>query len=122
MQLNLAGQTVSRVCFDYGLVIMTGSDSELRIETAAKIGEAGQAATEFAPDAPGPVAAQLVQLLRTEISQAEVSSSGALVVIFSGGVELLVAPDSDYEAWQVVGPKERVICMPGGELAAWRGE
>lgn len=122
MQLKLKGQTVSRVCFDYGLVIQMSSDCELRIETTANFREAGQPSIRFAPETPGAVAMQLVQLMRREVSRAEVSSSGTLSLIFSDETELVVPPDSDYEAWQLIGPDWRVVCMPGGELATWSGQ
>lgn len=47
------------------------------------------------------------------------SAAGQLTICFPGG-ELLVAPTRDYEAWSIVGPNhERMICLPGGEVAVW---
>ncbi len=46
---------------------------------------------------------------------------GTLMLTFTDGATLRCAPSEDYEAWQVVGgsPENLVVCMPGGELAAW---
>jgi hypothetical protein len=49
------------------------------------------------------------------------TTDGALLLSFTDGSLLRCEPDSNYEAWQVVGgwPQYLVVCQPGGELAVW---
>jgi hypothetical protein len=120
MDLNLQGQSVTRVCFDTALTVLTSQDCELRVETDAAIQAADGKLTPFDPESPGVAAVPLVQLTSDSIIVAEVGSLGNLVIVFESGVELSVAPHVEYEAWGVVGPDgRRVTCMPGGELALW---
>jgi hypothetical protein len=47
-------------------------------------------------------------------------ADGFLTIEFTGGVVLEVQPDEQFESWNAVGPNgERIVCMPGGEMAYW---
>ncbi|MDG4794966.1 DUF6188 family protein [Micromonospora sp. WMMD1082] len=120
MDLNLGGQSVTRVCFDASFTILTSGDCELRIETESIIKTPAGDMVTFDPESPGNAAIYLTQLVRESVTSAEVGSVGNLRVAFGSGAELAVAPHIEYEAWGLVGPKERrVTCMPGGEVALW---
>lgn len=120
MDLNLRGQSVTHICFDAALTLLTSEDYEVRVETDASVQAPGGGHVLFDPESPGPTAAQLVSLVHDTITSAEVGSVGGLLISFESGAELAVAPDSDYEAWELVGPnRSRVVCMPGGEIARW---
>ncbi|MGV9851227.1 DUF6188 family protein [Streptomyces sp. NPDC003442] len=123
MDLNLRGQSVTRVCFDAAFTLLTGEDYEVRVETSASIQVPGRDLALFDPESPDATAAQLVSLVHDTVTSAEVGSAGDLLISFESGAELAVAPDSDYEAWGLVGPNgSRVVCMPGGEIARWSGQ
>ncbi|MFS7880038.1 DUF6188 family protein [Streptomyces asiaticus] len=120
MDLNLRGQSVTRVCFDATLTLLTSEDYEVRVETDASIQGPGGDLVLFGPESPGAAAVQLVSLVHDVVASAEVGSPGDLLISFESGAELAVAPNSDYEAWGLVGPSgSRVVCMPGGEIARW---
>jgi Family of unknown function (DUF6188) len=66
------------------------------------------------PDRPATVAPALAVLHRS-VEWASTSDEGALTLAFDDGSGLTVWPNSDFEAWQVVGPGSAlVVCMPGG--------
>ncbi|GGR30583.1 DUF6188 family protein [Streptomyces aurantiogriseus] len=123
MDLNLQGQTVTRVCFDGAFTVLASGGSELRIETEAVLQVPGRRQVSFDPEFPDVVTVHLVALLRDVINVAEVGAVGDLVIEFGSGVKLAVRPHEDYEAWGLVrGDGGRVICMPGGEIALWGRE
>lgn len=122
MHLSIEGQTVTRVCFDEALVFLFSSDYELRIETSTTLEADELGSSAFEPESPGVAAATLVQLLHENVTLARTSPQGTLQLKFDCGTALTVAADPDYEAWGLVGPKERVVCMPGGEVATWPKE
>ncbi|WP_420823919.1 DUF6188 family protein [Streptomyces roseifaciens] len=120
MDLNIQGQSVTRVCFDAALTILTSEDCELRVESEATLGMRDGALIPFAPESPGTAAADLVELRSDVIVSAEVGSAGELAVTFESGRKLVVSSHGEYEAWGFVGCRgRRVTCMPGGELAVW---
>ncbi|WP_432280731.1 DUF6188 family protein [Streptomyces luomodiensis] len=120
MDLKLRGQSVTRVCFDAALTLLTNEDYEVRVETDASIQAPGGDLVLFDPESPGPAAVQLVNLVQDAVASAEVGSAGDLLISFESGAKLTVPPNSDYEAWGLVGPNgSRVTCIPGGEIARW---
>ncbi|MFD7757263.1 DUF6188 family protein [Streptomyces sp. NPDC059757] len=123
MNLDLRGQTVTRICFDAALTVLTSEDCELRVETEAVLHVPDGDHVSFDPESPDVAAPHLVRLSGDVIAEAEVEGVGNLVIEFQSGMKLTVRPDDDYEAWGLVGPKgRRVTCMPGGEIAVWSGE
>jgi len=65
----------------------------------------------------------LLALYPCRLASAAVNNNATLRLGFDNGAVLVVPPDSDYEAWQIIGPgTTMVICVPGnsGELAIWR--
>ena len=121
MRLAIVGSSVTRVCFDYALTIFTSSDYELRIETKSTIKVADKGPTSFEPEDPAAVASKLLSLVGMEVSEAMAIETGLLMLRFDMNAELLAEPHVEYEAWSLSGPGgERVVCMPGGELAIWK--
>jgi hypothetical protein len=120
MDLGVQGQSVIRVCFDAAVTVLTSEDCQLRVETEAVIRSPQGEMVRFDPESPGVAAIHLAQLVRDAVTLAEAETVGGLRMVFESGAELAVAPDAEYEAWGLVGPKgRRVVCTPGGELALW---
>ena len=120
MKLTWEGDSVISVCFDGAVTLQTSADYELRVETNAAIEIPGEAALAFDPERPGTVAARLVNLIGKRVSRAEATNTGVLDIHFDDRVQLVVPPNDNYEAWSISGPRqERIVCMPGGELAIW---
>ncbi len=121
--MGVRGQSISRVCFDAAITMLTSEDCELRVETEAVIRSPEGEVVRFDPESPGIAAIHLALLVRDSVTMAEAGTVGELRMAFESGAELTVAPDAEYEAWGLVGPKDRrVVCTPGGELAQWSGQ
>jgi hypothetical protein len=59
--------------------------------------------------------APLLHLLNAAISRVAISAEGDLGVDFESGERVEVAPDPDYEAWELEGlGRLIVVCAPGG--------
>lgn len=119
--IPLAGKEVSRCVIDGAFTMEFGEGELLRIEggfifqtTAGRYELSAERTEELGP---------ALGVLGKTISWSGTSEGGQLDVHFVDGTALRVLPDSQYEAWEVVGKGGfRVVCMPGGELAIWRGE
>jgi Family of unknown function (DUF6188) len=117
----LTGKTVSRCVVDRSFSMEFGEGELLRIEgefivesTTRRHALSAERVEELGP--------ALVVVGKT-ISWLGASEGGELDLQFEDGTRLHVSPDSQYEAWEVVGRGGfRVVCMPGGALAIWRGE
>ncbi|GAA2794694.1 hypothetical protein GCM10010452_23720 [Crossiella cryophila] len=67
-------------------------------------------------------AASSPTLTGTVVQAAAANESGLLLIEFDDAV-LRVEPDENYEAWSFAGPDgDKVICLPGGELAVWAAQ
>jgi hypothetical protein len=61
-----------------------------------------------------------LELFGTRVLAAVAFKDGRLRLLFDGGVQLHIPPDSWYEAWSAVGPGSlRAVCLPRGGLAIW---
>jgi hypothetical protein len=61
-----------------------------------------------------------LELLGARVVAAMAFKDGRLRLLFDGGTQLHVPPDSWYEAWSAVGPGAlRAVCLPRGGLAIW---
>jgi hypothetical protein len=61
-----------------------------------------------------------LELFGARVLAAVAFKDGRLRVLFDGGNQLHVPPDSWYEAWSAVGPGSlRAVCLPRGGLAIW---
>jgi hypothetical protein len=71
------------------------------------------------PTALGPTLSTLHKIVHS----ARVYKDGCLEVNFADGSSLSVKPDSEYEAWEIVGSGGlRMVCGPGGRLSLWQRE
>jgi hypothetical protein len=61
-----------------------------------------------------------LELFGARVEAAVAFKDGRLRLIFDGGTQLYVPPDSWYEAWSAIGPGSlRAVCLPRGGLAIW---
>ena len=110
---------LSRVAFDYGLLLLTDDGTEARIEVDFVMQHPGHESVRCKIDRPADFAGLLVASLRQPMSL-EVGDDGALFVLLSVTHAITVEPDPDYEAWTVTRTDgSRLVCMPGGEIARW---
>ncbi len=120
MNLNIEGQTLSRICFDHAVSFLMSSGGEIRVETGATFRAPHTAELHFEPESPGSASVALLQLLQRTVTRAEAFDDGLLVLEFDSGAKLTVEPHDSYESWGFVGESgARVISIPGGGITTW---
>jgi hypothetical protein len=123
MEINVSGQDVSRITFDYALTIETSGGIELRFESRFRLVDRdGVEEVEGEPESLDVTGGAIVKLLHKPIDELTVDGSGVLTVSFTTGRRLVCDPDERFEAWTLVtSTGERIVCMPGGGVAHWPG-
>ncbi len=117
---DLIGKTVEIIRQNYALMLWTDDNWQIDL--------AGHTVLWHGDDDPRTIdttvyrqeLSEMVKpLLGAEISALTVSPDGDLSITV-GGIHVNTSAGDDHEAWQISGPKgEKVVCMPGGELAIW---
>ncbi|PKV82631.1 hypothetical protein BX283_0071 [Streptomyces sp. TLI_146] len=111
---------MTQVRVDHQLGLQLGEDAEINVQTGAAMDQGGGGQTSpLVPERQE--VADALGLFGRAVTEATAFKDGRLLVEFDQGARLTVAPDADFEAWNITGPGAlRVVCMPGGELAIWR--
>lgn len=61
-----------------------------------------------------------IALVRALVRRARASAEGRLGLVFDDGREVVIEPNEDFEAWELVGPKgAKAVCSPGGGVSTW---
>jgi hypothetical protein len=116
---DLTNQRITRVCFDYGVTLLTDAGYELRISTELMLTTGAADPLRIDPEA-STTAAPLLTLLHDEVLATEIAPSGSLLLRFSAGRTLRVEPHPRYEAWTLAGRDGPLaVCSPGGGLVTW---
>ena len=119
--IPLQGKVVTRCFMDsaFGLECWDRDRlTTLRIEGPFVFEEQG-VARHLSPEHPTTLGPALSVLGKT-VTSAHAHKNGALAVSFANGSRLSVAPDAEYEAWEMVTSAGlRVVCTPGGSLSLW---
>lgn len=115
---DFAGKVIEIVKMDFGLRLWTDDNWEILLAGAVTVSSPGTAPETVVVDVEaGPVPSALEGLEGRTVSSLLVSREGHLGLTI-GERQLSVRADPGYEAWQLAGHDgERLICMPGGELA-----
>ena len=118
---SFAGKVLTTMRLDFALKLWTDDDWEIDVAGDAIVTVPG--ATPVEVDT-GVSSDELPDVLAPFVSRAIrevlVAREGHLGITFDDGSQISVLAAEDYEAWQVSGPDgERMVCMPGGELAIW---
>ena len=123
MEYSLEGQEISRLCFDYAVVLTTTDGTELRIESRFQLfSPDGTQSVDVDPDRLDETGSTVVGLLRRQVVLASIEESGAISLRFASGQRLECEPDEQFEAWTLVtAAGERMVCLPGGGTAHWPG-
>ena len=123
MEHSLESQEISRLCFDYAVVLGTADGTELRIESQFQLSSSdGAQSVDVDPDRLDETRSIVVGLLRQQIMLASIEESGAISLRFANGQRLQCEPDAQFEAWTLVtAAGERMVCLPGGGVARWPG-
>ena len=118
-RLRMIARQVTQLCFDHAVTLRLWSqEGEVSVRIAGKLTvEYGGTTFEVDPDAGENLGAAL-SLLHAEGAEARATEEGGLEVRFAGGLRLEVAPDPQFEAWELSDSRgAQVISTPGGGLA-----
>ena len=121
MNLGIAGQAISRIGFDFAIILLTDDGAEIRIESELSIRSPSGDIHILDPEHSGGNASQVLSLLHGVVRRATADeTTGELSLEFDDGSQLRVDPDDDYEAWTFAGRKgEKCVSLPGGGLGLW---
>jgi hypothetical protein len=114
---------VTQLRFDAQLTLVLDESTEIVVGSPAVLvhgstPESGAIPVRLAPHRQDVAGA--LDLFGARIAAAVAFKDGRLRLLFDGGDQLHVAPDSWYEAWSAVGPGTlRAVCLPRGGLAIW---
>jgi hypothetical protein len=114
---------VTQLRLDAQLTLMLDEDTEIVVGCPATLvrgptPESGAISVRLAPHRQEVGAA--LDLFGARVLAAMAFKDGRLRLLFDGGDQLHVPPDSFYEAWSVSGPGTlRAVCLPRGGLAIW---
>jgi hypothetical protein len=116
---DLAGRTIDIARVDWGLHLWTDDNWEILLSEpvlVTTVDADGTHQTEIAVDVePQPLPLPLDGIEGTTILQLLVSRQGHLGITLDDR-QLTVAPAPKYEAWQIAGHGELLICAPRGRL------
>ncbi|WP_156934862.1 DUF6188 family protein [Pseudonocardia spinosispora] len=119
MEIELRGESISKVQADYTLYLYVTGGFGISIESEFVL----VGSEEKFSLAPGNFEAggHISSLVGVPIAACSVDEvRGGLCVEFVNGSTIVVAADDEYESWNLTGPQGlRIVCMPGGELAFW---
>lgn len=119
MELELHGQQVSKLDYDYTVAIHTDTGYEIRIEEDYTL-TTPQGTHTYSPEPSTEDSGPLDILNEQTITAATANDTATLTLTVTDGTQLQVAASDDFEAWTLAGPKGRkIVCLPGGELATW---
>jgi Family of unknown function (DUF6188) len=120
--LPLSGRKVIAATFNYVLDLTFSGGFILNVEAPFTI-SGREVRVYFDPDDfnSGELVKPIVsRLLGKAAKRASYTNVGDLYVEFDDGTILAVKSLAEYEAWNFVGPEgDRVVAMPGGEIARW---
>jgi hypothetical protein len=123
--LPIAGMTIARCCFDWGVALElsgTGtSGATIRISSEFSIHDSGGERWTLGIGSGTGSLAPVLTMIGLTVSRAEANKNGTLDVLFTDGSRLRVPPDSRYEAWEFTGERgAKAVSLPGGDIAIWR--
>jgi hypothetical protein len=114
---------VTQLRLDAQLTLVLDESTEIVVGCPATIvrgttPESGAISVRLAPHRQEVAAA--LDLFGARVMAAMAFKDGRLRLLFQGGDQLHVPPDSFYEAWSLSGPGSlRAVCLPRGGLAIW---
>lgn len=119
MTIDLTGQTLASVVCDGPLQLTTSDGWHVTIENDYELRSSDGTSLSTASGEEELIVDLLTQAVDAPLTAFSYTDDGHLRLSV-GGHEVRVAPDEGFESWNVVGPdQQRVVAMPGGELAVW---
>lgn len=118
--IDLSQQRISKITPGWPLTIHTDAGWVITVECKI-LYAAGSGTTQvFIGDELATAEMLALALTGRAIHSVAITATEGLTMILTPYAEVTLPPDEDFEAWNVAGPEgERVVSMPGGELAYW---
>lgn len=123
MDIGLNGKPLQSVLVEYTLRMQFADVYFVVVESPFRL-EVNGVGVLLSPEEDADEAFEPIrQLVGQTVEDASADENGLLSIRFSGGTQIVVPPDKDYEAWSSSGPRGAlVVCTPGGKLAIWSGQ
>lgn len=119
MSFDLTGQHLTRVECEVTLQVVTAEGWFITVENDYEWRGADGALLTTIGGEEDRIVATLTEAIGSPLTTFSYSEDGRLTFGVAAG-EVRVAASEQFESWGIVGPdKERVISLPGGELAIW---
>lgn len=124
LPIAIVGAQITQLRVDHAFTLICVSSAgdvfEIIIEGAFRLDAPGDTPAQLRPDGLPSHLAPALDVLGREIEAIQLDTDERLHIGLTGGVRLSIGPDSEYETWQVVGPRGfRLIARPGGGVAEW---
>ncbi len=121
--LPLAGGTVDQICVDFAFTLVVDGMHTVQIARPGRFHD-GSAEHVIDPAVPASVL-PLLGLHQGVVKEARADKDGTLRLRFDAERSIVVAPDEEYEAWEVCGgmppvtPDFKLVCLPGGRVESF---
>ncbi len=121
MDINdLNGRAILSYEYNYMISISFSGDYTLAIESDLTVHTAGQDIRLSPGTDPNAGHQALSTLMGLTVLMVRTDPQTSLSLTFGDNSRLSIDPDPAFESWTLSGPTgERIVCMPGGELAVW---
>jgi hypothetical protein len=122
--LPVDGRQVTRCCVDYAAIgLLLDNGLHISIEDIFTYASPDGIEYELDPDGEAGNLAPILHLRRASADRGLAFNDGHLEVYFNDGSYIHVAASQHFESWGITGPGGlRVVSMPGGDLAIWKGD
>lgn len=123
-KLEIEGERVEQVVFDYAVSLLTERGGFLQIETEFSFLESATSEPAFfEPERSKDIGRILPFVIHATVINSDVDEMGNLTVEFDNGARLDVPFHAEYEAWNFVDKsKFRIAASAGGGLTIWQGD
>ncbi|MFN8522812.1 MAG: DUF6188 family protein [Chloroflexota bacterium] len=119
--IEVEGATVDQCRVDYAFSILSTlhrGSLVIRIEAPFTF-TFGKQVRKFDPAHPTS-RGEVLGIFRERLTRVSVHDGGDLTLTFGNDSSIVVAPDTQYEAWTIAGPLGlNLVCCPGGTLSVW---
>ena len=119
--LGMNGQSIDRILFDNVIELRLSKSASIAITGSFEYTDPTGKLSVLSIEQGATSCATVLESLGKVIASGVVTEEGGLDVRFHDRSSFYIAPDNDFEAWEVNGDPcaSKIISMPGGKLAIW---
>ena len=121
IQLEIGGQSITRISFDYQLEILLSNQVSAVITGLFSYRNSSGDSVDLSIGRGVASCAVVLESFGKEVASGTVTDDGGLHILLTDGSSFHIDPDSNYESWELNGERNasKIVSMPGGELAIW---